>query len=258
MSRHRSPGGRNAHPRPVLNAAAVPGAQAPRPARHRAARESAVRNGMAAAAAAGGALVVTVPMANAPVSPAAADTYLRSTAAETDDLRMIASVVPVTASREVEPPELDVSDLVKAAGLFEEARALAERQAAANCDADLSDIGRVKPWVRSAARFLSCLYDEPDLIGVAQRARASDHPKGLALDLMVRGDKGDRIAKCALANQEELGVDYVIWRQRVNYGDGWERMADRGGITENHYDHVHISFKRGAGGGGAPLVARCS
>jgi hypothetical protein len=217
-----------------------------------------VRNGMAAAAAAGGALAVTVPVANAPVSPASADTYLRSAAAETDDVRMTASIVPVTATREPEPPELKVSDLVKAAGLFEEARALEERQARANCDADLSDLGPVKPWVRSAARFLSCLYEEPDLIGVAARSRQSDHPKGLALDLMVRGEKGDRIAKCALANKEELGVDYVIWRQRINYGDGWERMADRGGITENHYDHVHISFKRGAGGDGAPLVARCS
>jgi hypothetical protein len=74
---------------------------------------------------------------------------------------------------------------------------------------------------------------------------------------MVRGEKGDRIARCALANQEELGIDYVIWKQRINYGDGWERMADRGGITENHYDHVHISFKRSVGHG-APLVDRCT
>jgi hypothetical protein len=234
------------------------GAQAPRPARHRAARESAVRNGMAAAAAAGGALVVTVPAMSTPApSAVAGDTYVRSAAAETGDVRMIASVVPVIATQEPEPPGLDVSHLVKASGLYEEARALAERQAAANCDADLSDLGPVKPWVRSAARFLACLHDEPDLIGVALRGRQSDHPMGLALDLMVRGEKGDRIARCALANQEELGVDYVIWKQRINYGDGWERMADRGGLTENHYDHVHISFKRGSGGEGAPLVARC-
>ena len=257
MSRHRSPGGRNAHQRPVVNAAAFPGAQAPQPARHRAPRESAVRNGMAAAAAAGGALVVTVPAMSGPaVVPD--DTYVRSVAAETDDVRMIASIVPVSATHEPEPLEVDVAGLVKGAGLYEEARALEERRAAANCDADLSDLGPVKPWVRAAARFLSCIYDEHDLIGVAGRSRHSDHPTGLALDLMVRGDKGDRIARCALANKEELGVEYVIWKQRINYGDGWERMQDRGGITENHYDHVHISFKRGAGGDGAPLVERCS
>jgi hypothetical protein len=213
---------------------------------------------MAAAAAAGGALVVTVPTVGAPATSGPADdTYLRSTAAEADDVRMIASIVPVTATQEPEPPEFDVSGLVKASGLYEEARALEERRAAANCDADLGDLGPVKPWVRNAARFLACLYDEPDLIGVAQRSRQSDHPRGLAVDLMARGEKGDRIASCALANQEELGVDYVIWKQRVNYGDGWERMEDRGGITENHYDHVHISFERGGGADGTALAERC-
>ncbi len=213
---------------------------------------------MAAAAAAGGALVVTVPVVSAPGTSALADdTYVRSAAAEIDDVRMLASIVPVAAPHEPEPPELDVSDLVKGAGLYEEARAIEERRAAANCDAALGDLGAVKPWVRNAARFLSCLYDEPDLIGVARRARDSDHPRGLAVDLMARGEKGDRIAKCALANKEALGIDYVIWKQRVNYGDGWERMEDRGGITENHYDHVHVSFERG-GGDGTPFAERCS
>jgi hypothetical protein len=215
---------------------------------------------MAAAAAAGGALVVAVPVAGTPATPAVADdVYVRSAAAAaaTEDVRMVASIVPVAASQEPLPPQVDVSGLVKAAGLNDEARALAERRAEAQCDTDLGSLGRVKPWVRNAARFLSCLYDEPDLIGIGQRGRVSDHPRGLAVDLMVRGERGDRIAQCALANQEELGVDYVIWKQRVNHGDGWKRMEDRGGITENHYDHVHISFERG-GGDGTPFAERCS
>lgn len=39
-------------------------------------------------------------------------------------------------------------------------------------------------------------------------------------------------------------VYYVIWRQRINTidGRGWRVMADRGSITQNHYDHVHVSF----------------
>lgn len=209
---------------------------------------------MAAAAAAGGALVVTVPaLSTAPTSAVADDMYIRSAATETDDVRMVANLVPVTATHEPEAPELDVSDLVKAVGLH----AIEERRAEANCDADLSSLGRVKPWVRDAARFLSCLYDEPDLIGIGQRSRDSDHPRGLAVDLMTRGEKGDRIAECALDNQEELGVEYVIWKQRINYGDGWERMEDRGGITENHYDHVHVSFERSRGDG-TPAAERCS
>jgi hypothetical protein len=242
VSRHRSPGGRSAHQRPVLNAAAIPGAQAHRPARHRAAGEFVLRNGMAAAAA-GGALAVAVPTvatttASLSASEAAADGALvRPVAAVPGgDVRMLTSILPVAATHEPEPLELDVADLVKATGL-------AEQRAAAFCDdADLDDLGRVKPWVRAGARFLSCLYDEPELIGKAQRSRHSDHPRGLAIDLMVRGERGDRIAECALANKEELGVDYVIWEQRYNDGDGWERMSDRGGATENHYDHVHISF----------------
>jgi hypothetical protein len=34
----------------------------------------------------------------------------------------------------------------------------------------------------------------------------------------------------------------VIWRQRINSGTGWRAMEDRGSITQNHYDHVHVSF----------------
>jgi hypothetical protein len=215
-----------------------------------------VRNGLAAAAAVGGVLTVAVP--SIAVNPSATgDAVVRPAGAlPAGDVRMIASIVPVTAADELDLPKADVSVLVKAAGLADAARAIEERRAAAECDVDLDDLGRVKPWVRDAAGFLSCLYDEPDLFGVAQRSRDSDHPHGLAVDLMVRGERGDRIAACALANQEELGVDYVIWEQRVNYGDGWERMSDRGGDTENHFDHVHVSFERSAPRA-VPLAERC-
>jgi hypothetical protein len=53
---------------------------------------------------------------------------------------------------------------------------------------------------------------------------------------------GDAHADFALANQAEFGIWYVIWRQRYNDGSGWEPMEDRGSITQNHYDHVHVSF----------------
>jgi hypothetical protein len=175
-------------------------------------------------------------------------------------LRMLASVIPVTGVSTPVPAEVDVSELLKAAGLADAVRKAEEERAAraarAYCEADLDGLGRVKPWVRDAARFLSCLFDEPRLIGVAQRSRDSDHPTGHALDLMVRGERGDRIAECALANQAELGITYVIWKQRVNYGDGWERMSDRGSDTENHFDHVHISFEKGAPDGD-PVAERC-
>ena len=53
---------------------------------------------------------------------------------------------------------------------------------------------------------------------------------------------GDEVAAFALAHQHEFGVTYVIFRQRINLGSGWDPMEDRGSITQNHYDHVHVSF----------------
>lgn len=79
------------------------------------------------------------------------------------------------------------------------------------------------------------------------------HGDGLALDLMVGDNKalGDEIAQYVLANYQNLNVSYVIWQQRfwapfnsIYGGPGqWGLMPDRGGVTANHYDHVHISFQ---------------
>lgn len=73
------------------------------------------------------------------------------------------------------------------------------------------------------------------------------HPSGLAIDFMVPvgSAKGDQIAAYLLANKAKMNVDYVIWKQRVNYGTGWKSMPDRGGVTENHFDHVHVNIRSG-------------
>ncbi len=57
---------------------------------------------------------------------------------------------------------------------------------------------------------------------------------------------GDAHADFALAHMAEFGIWYVIWRQRYNDGSGWDPMEDRGSITQNHYDHVHVSFNETA------------
>jgi hypothetical protein len=33
---------------------------------------------------------------------------------------------------------------------------------------------------------------------------------------------------------------------RIDSGDGWRPMEDRGSITQNHCDHVHVSFEPSA------------
>jgi hypothetical protein len=119
-------------------------------------------------------------------------------------------------------------------------------ESGADCDLDTGQLGAVKPFVRTAAQFLGCAFDKPTVLGVAGRSGASDHPSGRALDFMVDRATGDRLAACAIRNREELGISYVIWRQRIDTGSGFRPMADRGGATANHFDHVHVSFKAGA------------
>jgi hypothetical protein len=52
------------------------------------------------------------------------------------------------------------------------------------------------------------------------RAGAVDpngHPAGLALDYMVGSDAalGDAVAQYHIAHWDELGVDYIIWQQKI-------------------------------------------
>ena len=82
---------------------------------------------------------------------------------------------------------------------------------------------------------------------------SGDHGKGLAIDFMVPVSSalGDQIADYAIQNMASRGISYIIWKQRFyapypsKYGPAytWNPMPDRGSITENHYDHVHVSMK---------------
>ncbi|HEW5784984.1 TPA: LysM peptidoglycan-binding domain-containing protein [Streptococcus pneumoniae] len=81
---------------------------------------------------------------------------------------------------------------------------------------------------------------------------SGDHGKGLAIDFMVpeRSELGDKIAEYAIQNMASRGISYIIWKQRFyapfdsKYGSAntWNPMPDRGSVTENHYDHVHVSM----------------
>lgn len=84
--------------------------------------------------------------------------------------------------------------------------------------------------------------------GVAGR---NEHATGQALDIMVSGETGWRVAEFLLAHQAELGVEYLIYEQRIwsvdRAGEGWRPMSDRGSVTANHYDHVHVTTYGSAG-----------
>jgi len=55
----------------------------------------------------------------------------------------------------------------------------------------------------------------------------------------------NQLADYCAGNLQSLGLKYVIWKQRINTGSGWRQMENRGSITQNHFDHVHITFQGG-------------
>ena len=120
--------------------------------------------------------------------------------------------------------------------------------------ADATSVGKIrpgehnlKPHVIMARRFIQEKWGLNDIGGYGQRANASDHPKGLALDAMTYKNTklGDQIAEWFVNNPDVFGTKYVIWKQRIQNppGTGWRKMEDRGSVTANHFDHPHISFE---------------
>ncbi len=83
-----------------------------------------------------------------------------------------------------------------------------------------------------------------------------DHDPSLqrALDIFTPTDSrelGDAICDFAIVNLERFGVDYLIYRQRIfnpEIAPRWRDMPDRGDLTQNHFDHVHVSFEATAPG----------
>lgn len=77
-----------------------------------------------------------------------------------------------------------------------------------------------------------------------------DHPAGRAVDVMIPNYKsnsalGWEIAKYYRANAAKYNINYIIFNQQIwstaRDKEGWRAMADRGGDTANHKDHVHIN-----------------
>ena len=96
----------------------------------------------------------------------------------------------------------------------------------------------------------------------------NEHSSGEAVDIAINpggklGEKtaegqalGAQINAYLLQNAKALGLQYTIFDQATHHPDGTSTpMEDRGGITDNHFDHVHARFEPGAGtGGGIPAA----
>ncbi|HRA76568.1 MAG TPA: hypothetical protein PLE12_10065 [Propionicimonas sp.] len=73
------------------------------------------------------------------------------------------------------------------------------------------------------------------------------HRNGRAVDIMLtphaESAMGWRIAHFITAHYKELNIDHVIFEQKIwtPYNQTWRHMADRGSITANHFNHVHVA-----------------
>jgi hypothetical protein len=128
-------------------------------------------------------------------------------------------------------------------------------QASAALASRVADIansaGGVRPQAQAAADVVVSNVPGAGSITIGgTRPSAADpngHPSGLALDYMVMSDAalGDAITQFHIDHWEELGVDYIIWQQRMlsSPNGSWEHMSDRGSATANHMDHPHVNYR---------------
>lgn len=116
------------------------------------------------------------------------------------------------------------------------------------------ELPRVKDHVDEIAQVLGNKYGFKT-IGGFREGNSRDphgHPSGLALDFMTNdisdgSSVGDELADELTQKPGEYSVKYIIWEQRIwkadSPDDGWSQMEDRGDETQNHFDHVHVSFE---------------
>ena len=111
------------------------------------------------------------------------------------------------------------------------------------CSVSSSIESGLLPNAVNGYRAVCAKFPEVKTFGGRRPGTGSDHNTGEAVDIMISGSTGDRIADYLIKNQGSLNVKYVIWEQRIwQPGSGWSSMEDRGSPTANHFDHVHASF----------------
>ncbi|WP_408895983.1 hypothetical protein ACJ5H2_13820 [Nocardioides sp. R1-1] len=112
------------------------------------------------------------------------------------------------------------------------------------CTNGTSVPGSVSESIKKVHAAVCANFPEVSVYGTL-RGGGGDHPRGKAVDIMISGAVGWRIAEFVRANYQALGVSYVIYAQKIwsveRGGEGWRGMPNRGSATANHYDHVHVS-----------------
>jgi uncharacterized protein with LGFP repeats len=97
--------------------------------------------------------------------------------------------------------------------------------------------------VQPAVRFIQ------DTTGFGASTYPGHDPvMGRAADIRPNSSaNGTRLANWLMANTGPLGIQYIVWSGQIyniaRANDGVRYLADRGSVTQNHMDHVHVSFR---------------
>lgn len=109
-------------------------------------------------------------------------------------------------------------------------------------------MGNVKPWVKANATMLGNRYGLTVVGGYRATGSVanSDHPRGLAADLMCDIPTGQKIVADCLANWKAYNLSYVIHNRKI-----WSSPTSVKAYVgpSPHTDHVHISYLTSPNGG---------
>ena len=172
----------------------------------------------------------------------AEETAIETTATSSEELKEASSNEATTAVSTYQPEEKKTVSTTYAAPAAPDYAGLAVAK---------SENAGLQPQTAAFKEEIANLFGITSFSGY-RPGDSGDHGKGLAIDFMVpeSSELGDKIAEYAIQNMASRGISYIIWKQRFyapfdsKYGPAntWNSMPDRGSVTENHYDHVHVSM----------------
>ena len=196
---------------------------------------------------------------SSPVEEAAPQVTTLAEKEETQASPQAESTEETTATSSEEAKEASVSEAIPAVSTYqpEETKTTSTTYAApaapdyAGLAVAKSENAGLQPQTAAFKEEIANLFGITSFSGY-RPGDSGDHGKGLAIDFMVpeSSELGDKVAEYAIQNMASRGISYIIWKQRFyapfdsKYGPAntWNPMPDRGSVTENHYDHVHVSM----------------
>ena len=199
----------------------------------------------------------TVPVATTEAAPVTETPVVEETTVQPVTETTTVAEEPVAKTTTVAEPATTEAEPVKTTYQAEPSQASSPTYAApaapdyATIAATKSENAGLQPQTAAFKEEVAKLYGITSFSGY-RPGDPGDHGKGLAIDFMVPVSSalGDQVAEYAIQNMASRGISYVIWKQRFyapfpsKYGPAytWNPMPDRGSVTENHYDHVHVSM----------------